>query len=83
MKKSFWQTNAFLVLLCIAFWMLMFFTIPSEGAPKKYKGHAKVEREFSKRKYQNLAEQERQQYQGIKTYNPSNKWQKRTKHGRK
>ena len=83
--KSFTQTKSYFWLHCFLIASLLVFgmILSTDAAPKKYKGHAKVEREFSKRKYQNLAEQERQQYQGIKTYNPRNKWQKRTKHGRK
>jgi len=41
MKNRFTQTRTFLVLFCIAFWMLMFFAIPSEASKRS--------REFRKR----------------------------------
>ena len=83
--KSFTQTKLYFWLHCFLIASLLVFgmILSADASPKKYKGHTKAEREFSKRKYQCLAEQERQQYQGIKTYNPRNKWQKHTKRGRR
>lgn len=48
----------------------------SDAAPRKYKGQAKQERIYEKRRASNLAEQDRIQNKGIKHYNPRNKWQK-------
>jgi hypothetical protein len=69
--KPFTQTRTFFVLFCIAFWLLMFFAIPSEGKnPKHYKGHAKIERKYKERRAHNLAEQERIQSKNpIKRFN--------------
>lgn len=77
MKKQFILSNKFLVLSCIAFWALMFFAVPSEASPKKYKGSAKQERVFRERKADNQSEQYRIQNKGIKVYNP-----KKARHAR-
>ena len=69
MKKQFTQTNAFLVLFCIAFWLIMFLAIPSEAAPK-YKVQSRNERIYRQRQAECQAEQHRIQKQGIKKYNP-------------
>lgn len=59
MKKSFYQTRTFFVLFIIYFWPLMFFAIPSEASPKRYKGQSKQENVFRERRVSNLSEQYR------------------------
>lgn len=56
MKKPFTQTRTFFILFCFAFWILMFFAIPSKAAPKI---KVKANKEFRHRKAINKAEQER------------------------
>lgn len=73
--KSFWNRNKGLFLFCIVFCLLVL--------PASAKRSRKDQREFDKRKAHCLAEQRHQQHQGIKTYNPNNKWQKNTKRGKK
>jgi len=59
MKKRFILSNKFLILFCIAFWMLMFFAIPSEASPKRYKGQRKQEIKFRENKSEMMSEQYR------------------------
>ena len=78
MEKQFILSSKFLVLFCIAFLAFMFFAVPSDASPRKYKGSAKQERIFRERRADNQAEQYRIQNKGIKVFNP-----KKLHHGRR
>lgn len=69
-NKSFTQTRLFLVLFCIVIniVLLLGMSLGADAHPKKYKGYAKQERTFQKRRAENLAEQERIQFSNIKRY---------------
>lgn len=76
--KSFTQTKSYFWLHCTLVVLILMLGIifGADAAPRKYKGHAKQERIYEKRRASNLAEQDRIQNKGIKHYNPRNKWQK-------
>lgn len=79
--KQFFKTKSYfwLHVFIVASILVLGMVLSVDASPKKYKGQIKVEREYRKRNALCIAEQERIQHQGIKHYNPRNKWQKHNK----